>query len=247
MKIDPANAAASTRHRGRAVHCCSKGCREKFEADPDRYLPATSKALPMTGPTQVQDLVVDPVCGMKVDPATARGGSHEYQGKTYYFCGKGCQAKFATDPERYLKGTPSLAAMGAPMVQSAPKGAAYVCPMDPEVRSDKPGACPKCGMALEPEEIAAPRDRTEYVCPMHAEIVRSEPGACPVCGMALEPRLVAAVEEENPDLVDMTRRFYIATALTVPVFLMAMGEMLPGAALRGLMSSTTQEIGRAHV
>ena len=198
----------------------------------------------------------DPVCGMNVDPATAKW-SHEHQGATYYFCNPGCQKKFVVDPERYVKGTPSASAMMEPeapqLVQiqmkpggsrpkggSAPKADAYLCPMDPEVRSDKPGACPKCGMALEPEEVTAPRDRTEYVCPMHPEIVRSEPGACPICGMALEPRTVAAIEAENPELVDMTRRFYIATALTVPVFLMAMGEMLPGAALRGLMSSTTQ-------
>ena len=133
----------------------------------------------------------DPVCGMNVDPATAKW-SHEHQGATYYFCNPGCQKKFVVDPERYVKGTPSASAMMEPeapqLVQiqmkpggsrpkggSAPKADAYLCPMDPEVRSDKPGACPKCGMALEPEEVTAPRDRTEYVCPMHPEIVRSEP------------------------------------------------------------------------
>jgi len=82
-------------------------------------------------------------------------------------------------------------------------------------------------MALEPAEISAPPTRTEYVCPMHPEVVRAEPGACPVCGMALEPRTVTA-EEENPELVDMTRRFWFSTALAVPVLLLAMSEMIPG-------------------
>src|SRR5579875_1633150 len=69
------------------------------------------------------------------------------------------------------------------------QSAAYVCPMDPEVRANEPGPCPKCGMALEPEIPTAPATRVEYTCPMHPEIVRSEPGTCPVCGMALEPRI----------------------------------------------------------
>ena len=89
---------------------------------------------------------------------------------------------------------------------------AYVCPMDPEVRESKPGACPKCGMALEPETFAAPSTRTEYVCPMHPEIVRDEPGACPICGMALEPRTITLEDAPNPELVDMTRRFWISAA-----------------------------------
>ena len=87
----------------------------------------------------------------------------------------------------------------------------------PEVREDKPGPCPKCGMALEPEAPAAPLVKTEYVCPMHPEIVRPEPGACPICGMALEPRTVTLEEEANPELVDMTRRFWVGVALSVPI------------------------------
>ena len=82
--------------------------------------------------------------------------------------------------------------------------------MDPEVRESKPGACPKCGMALEPAAPSAPAVKTEYVCPMHPEIVRPEPGFCPICGMALEPRTVTLEEEVNPELVDMTRRFWIS-------------------------------------
>ena len=114
----------------------------------------------------------------------------------------------------------------------------YVCPMHPEVRQPTPGACPKCGMALEPEvpNLAA---KTEYVCPMHPEVVRDEPGACPICGMALEPRVVSAEEQENPELLDMTRRFWVSAALTLPIFVLAMAEMIPGRPLDGLLPPVT--------
>lgn len=101
----------------------------------------------------------------------------------------------------------------------------YVCPMCPEVREKSPVACPSCGMALEPELTLTPFTRTEYVCPMHPEIVRSEPGSCPICGMALEPRTMTAQEEENPELRDMTRRFWFSVALTVPLMALAMLHM----------------------
>jgi Cu+-exporting ATPase len=113
--------------------------------------------------------------------------------------------------------------------------------MCPEVRETKPGACPSCGMALEADVPVASK-RTEYTCPMHPEIVRQEPGSCPICGMALEPRTVSAVAtlEENPELRDMTRRFWVSLALTAPLMAIAMAAMLwemplhrllPGAAL----------------
>jgi Cu+-exporting ATPase len=110
--------------------------------------------------------------------------------------------------------------------------------MDPEVREDAPGPCPKCGMALEPEQPRA-LTRTEWVCPMHPEIVRDAPGSCPICGMALEPR-TAAVEEENPELRDMSRRFWFATALTVPLLVLGMGDMLPGEPISRLISPQTR-------
>jgi len=98
--------------------------------------------------------------------------------------------------------------------------------MDPEIEADNPGPCPKCGMALEPAS-PAPTTRTEWTCPMHPQIVRSEPGFCPICGMALEPR-TAAIEEQNPELDDMSRRFWVSLVFTVPVFLLGMSEFLPG-------------------
>jgi Cu+-exporting ATPase len=91
-------------------------------------------------------------------------------------------------------------------------------------------------MALEPEVPAAPAARTEWTCPMHPQIVRAGPGTCPICGMALEPRVVTAEEERNPELDDMTRRFWVGVALTVPLLLMAMSEMLPLGRLREWLS-----------
>ncbi len=104
----------------------------------------------------------------------------------------------------------------------------YTCPMHPEVRQGGPGACPKCGMALEPLAVAAPAPRTEFVCPMHPQIVRREPGTCPICGMALEPRVVSVEEGPSRELVDMSRRFWIGLVITVPLLVMAMGDYLPG-------------------
>ena len=108
-----------------------------------------------------------------------------------------------------------------------------------------PAACPKCGMALEPESPALPATKTEYTCPMHPEIVRAEPGSCPICGMALEPRTVA-VEEENPELRDMTRRFWIGLALTAPLLAIAMGSMLWPHALMGSASTSTWQPNQWH-
>lgn len=112
----------------------------------------------------------------------------------------------------------------------------YTCPMHPEVKEPEPGSCPNCGMAL--ERVSEPR--TEFTCPMHPEIVRNEPGTCPICGMDLEPRTSTVDEAENREYNDMRRRFWISTALTVPVFGIAMThdlapqwipESLPGRSL----------------
>ncbi|HWG90702.1 MAG TPA: copper-translocating P-type ATPase [Candidatus Thermoplasmatota archaeon] len=102
----------------------------------------------------------------------------------------------------------------------------YVCPMDPEVRQDGPGACPRCGMALEPETPIVSTKR-EWTCPMHPEVVRDAPGDCPICGMALEPREVAVDDPvESHELNDMTRRFWVSTAFSFPLLIFAMAEML---------------------
>jgi Cu+-exporting ATPase len=193
----------------------------------------------------------DPVCGMMVDPARAKGGTLEHDGQTYAFCNPRCAEKFAANPAQYLARDASPSAPHAheharahgptsPTARPAHPAASdeFTCPMHPEVRQNGPGDCPDCGMALERTMPLAPT-RTRYTCPMHPEIVRDEPGSCPICGMALEPMTVTLDEPDNPELVDMTRRFWVSAALTLPVFVLAMSEMLPGAPL-------TKLLGRAY-
>ncbi|MBZ5538429.1 MAG: cadmium-translocating P-type ATPase [Acidobacteriia bacterium] len=177
---------------------------------------------------------------MEVNPKTA-AGSYEYGGQTYFFCNPRCLERFRADPLKFLKAPAKNRSMNVPPVvvlaQPLDAESEYTCPMDPEVRQRGPGACPKCGMALEPLMVSAPTVRTEYVCPMHPEIVRTEPGACPICGMALEPRTVSAGEEINPELVAMRRRFWISLALTVPTLLLAMSDMIPGQPMKHAIGS----------
>ena len=199
----------------------------------------------------------DPVCGMTIDPAKAKA-KVEHGGTTYYFCCTGCAQKFQAAPNQYLGAeTTGLVTLGVPHkhslevvgIAAIPAAAAtkarpaqngseraYVCPMCPEVRESKPGPCPSCGMALEPEN-SLPLTKTEYTCPMHPEIVRAAPGTCPICGMALEPRSVTAAEEANPELHDMRRRFWISLLLTAPLLAIAMSDMLPGVGVQHVLPS----------
>jgi Cu+-exporting ATPase len=156
-----------------------------------------------------------------------------HRGRTYVFCCSSCLEQFRADPERFLSGAEQP---GAHRAAAPAPGATYLCPMDPEVRSPSPGPCPKCGMALEPEMVALPAVHTQYVCPMHPEIVRDQPGSCPICGMALEPRTVTLEEEDNPELADMRRRFWVSLILTIPVLASAMGRHLPGHPLEHVAS-----------
>jgi Cu+-exporting ATPase len=129
-----------------------------------------------------QHLATDPVCGMKVDPHTAKHRSTQ-GGRTFYFCSARCREKFEADPARYLEKDRAAEKM--------PEGTIYTCPMHPEIR-------------------------------------QVGPGSCPICGMALEPLLVSADSGPNPELADMTQRFWIGLALTLPVFALEMGSHLFG-------------------
>jgi P-type Cu+ transporter len=116
-----------------------------------------------------------------------------------------------------------------------PGNAKYYCPMCEGVVSDKPGDCPKCGMALErnPAWVAPAAGKTIYTCPMHPQIEQDHPGACPICGMALEPKngdANGSGEDENTELRDMTRRLWIGGALALPVFVLAMLHLVPSLA-----------------
>ncbi|NTH13861.1 heavy metal translocating P-type ATPase [Agrobacterium rhizogenes] len=130
MTVDPKAGKPSLEYKGRTFHFCCDGCRKKFEAAPENYL-----------------IAKDPVCGMDVDRASARHFL-KHEGEKFYFCSAGCKAKFEAESAAYLDGN-------RPAPKPVPKGTLYTCPMHPEVVSDHPGDCPKCGMALEPMGIPA--------------------------------------------------------------------------------------------
>jgi Cu+-exporting ATPase len=174
--------------------------------------------------------VRDPVCGMQFAPENA-AGKLEYEGQTYYFCNKSCLEKFRLNPEKYLA-LEKPSERHAIQIQKTTAAELYTCPMDPEIRQSISGPCPKCGMALEPLTVE-PVFRTRYVCPMHPKIVSDTPGSCAICGMALEPQTVSLQEEQNPELIAMKRRFGISFLLTIPVFLIAMSEMLSNRRMDG--------------
>jgi len=182
--------------------------------------------------------VIDPICGMDIDPEDAAGKA-EYQGRTYYFCNPMCLEKFQAEPAKYVDSEGNRQPVRPATETKAPSGTIYTCPMDPEVQHPGPAACPKCGMALEPMVAALPASKTEYVCPMHPDVVRDEPGSCPICGMALEARTVTLEEEKNPELEDMTRRFWFGLALSVPVLFLAMSDMIPGQPVQANFSQRT--------
>jgi Cu+-exporting ATPase len=157
---------------------------------------------------------IDPICGMTVDPDSA-AGSHEYKGKTYYFCSTHCLNKFRENPEGFLNKSTS---------------AASVQPVGIHDRKPQP---PEDPVATAPGFDKA---KIEYTCPMHPEIVRDAPGSCPICGMALEPRTVSLEDEAHPELVDMTRRFWVGVALSLPVFFISMSDLIPGEPLQRLIA-----------
>ena len=258
MTVDPATAKFKAKLHGQTYYFCSASCREKFIAAPGRYVeleaaepkprPPTPEGTiytcpmhpqirqaepgncPICGMTLVPEkrtagagagtqhapaqqhvlgsavhdqtghhlhvrnseadtdagarTVVDPVCGMTVDPATARFKA-ELHGETYYFCSASCRDKFVAQPAKYLEPEPAKPA------EVMPEGTIYTCPMHPQVR-------------------------------------QVGPGSCPICGMALEPEMPSADTGPSAELVDMTRRFWIAAALSVPVAALAMGPELLG-------------------
>ena len=260
MTVDPVTAQGQVEHAGKSYFFCSPHCVTKFQQDPAKYLsaPLTGHGFVTFGTAKAAGAPAsaakekDPVCGMQVDPASAKY-RFNHEGKTYYFCCGGCLERFRSDPAHFLGPKPSVGraqleaphaahphSMAADTPQPTPKATqpsgsrTYVCPMCPEVRQDGPGPCPSCGMALEPESLL-PVSKVEYTCPMHPEVVRSEPGGCPICGMALEPRTITAHEEENPELKDMSRRFWLSLVLTTPLLIIAMLDMLPGMPIQHLL------------
>ena len=170
MDVDtsPEAAKPTATYNGKTFYFCCNGCKTKFEANPEQYLAP----------------VIDPVCGMTVEPGSAKYAAR-HSGKTYFFCSSACETKFKADPGVYT------GEKAAPPPAEVPEGTIYTCPMDPEIR-------------------------------------QIGPGICPICGMALEPELVTLDEGPNHELKDMTRRFWIGLVLTLPVFVLEMGQHLVG-------------------
>ena len=158
------------------------------------------------------DKVLDPVCGMTVTVATGKH-RHDHGGKTYYFCSAGCAQKFAADAEGYLTGAKARIQMGA-----APAG---------QMVQIQLGGKPSPIGLQQAGVVAPPVKDVIYVCPMHPEVRQPGPGNCPKCGMALEPETITADSvEDNSELNDMTRRFWVSLTLTAPLLIVAMAPML---------------------
>ncbi|MHB0958843.1 MAG: heavy metal translocating P-type ATPase [Pirellulaceae bacterium] len=211
-------------------------------------------------------MATDPICGMAVDESSPLRFEHD--GQTIYFCSEHCRKKFVERVRPVASARPSPVSAGSEPRRDQSKtgvgsmsqvehghsqhdhgavrarissAAKYFCPMCTGVESDKPGDCPKCGMALERSTtwVAPASSKAIYTCPMHPEVQQDHPGDCPKCGMPLEPLTaqVSTDEEENAELSDMTRRFWIGAALTLPVFVLAMAHLVPAMAAQSWANS----------
>jgi len=174
----------------------------------DHHDHAIGRHGPAGAPAASAGRVRDPVCGMSVDPAAAKHRL-EHAGQTYFFCSQRCRDKFASDPAKYL--TPS----------------------EPQAAAVHWAAAGHPGLGALPEPA---QGELLWTCPMHPQIIRTEPGACPICGMALEPMTPTGAEAVNPELRDMTRRFWVGVVLSIPLLLLTMAADLRTHPLGQLLS-----------
>ncbi|HEX8172417.1 MAG TPA: copper-translocating P-type ATPase [Thermoanaerobaculia bacterium] len=167
MTVDPARAAGQSTYGGTTYFFCSAGCKAKFDAAPEQYL------------------AKDPVCGMTINPARAAGQS-THDGTTYYFCSAGCKAKFDAAPDQFVK------------KQEPPREAVHArewtCPMHPEIVRDQPGACPICGMALEPRTVSLEDAPNEELRDMQRRLAISAVLTAPLLVIAMSMRHLPWVE-----------------------------------------------------
>ncbi len=222
------------KHDNKEYYFCSSSCQEKFVTEPEQYL--------------VSESLKDPVCGMDVTGDSEHKSQHK--GEDYIFCSASCKGKFDNSPADYVHGQhehshhhteKNVSGQDYCPDDTCDLGhSTYTCPMHPEVEQQGPGACPKCGMALEPKGVPLAATKTQYTCPMHPEILQDEPGACPKCGMALEP-LVVDIEEDSSELDYMSRRFWISAALAIPVLISAMAAEFWPQAMADLINPSLRQ------
>jgi P-type Cu+ transporter len=205
MTVDPATAKHETTHNGATYYFCCAGCKAKFDAAPQTYLDKAAQ------PPAEQEKATDPVCGMAVDPATAKFHT-THDGEDYFFCSQGCLDRFRQNPAHYLEKTPEQRAAEQPKNDTRE----YICPMCPEVSQTGPGTCPRCGMALEPREVAAEEEESPEYRDMKRRFV--------VSAVLTVPLLVVAMADMLPGQV--VSRFvaphlqaWIQLVLATPVIL----------------------------
>lgn len=221
MTIEDKDAVGTSAYKGNTYYFCSAVCKEEFDKNPEAYIGEESVALPEA--MEKGGVAKDPVCRMDVD-TEANNLHYDYKGVTYFFCSEHCLKKFSKEPERYISRTGQVESEE----DISKKEITYTCPMHPEVKASQPGSCPKCGMALEQVVPQIVSMKTKWICLMDPEIVRDASGSCPICGMALEPQTITLEEVENPELIDMKRRFRVSIVLTIPVVFITMFSHIPG-------------------
>ncbi len=222
MMVEKERAAGELRKDGESLFFCSRHCLEEFKRRPDRYMDSIRPRREGAGGRG------------DVGHGAEGHGAGDHTAGNHMAENRAAEDHMAGD---HMAGGHAVGGHTG-RGRAAGGQAVFTCPMHPEVRRVGPGSCPKCGMALEPAAGSFPEERVEYTCPMHPEVVSDRPGNCPKCGMALEPRTVAAAEqeEENPELIDMKKRFWVSAAFTIPILILAMGHMVPGPAFARLAS-----------
>jgi Cu+-exporting ATPase len=169
-------------------------------------------------------MAIDPICGMSVDEKSSHSAVRD--GQIYYFCSEHCRTKFLSTAVEQADGHSHHGVTHLREDKAQQHSTRFVCPMCEGVETDKPGNCPKCGMALEPARPPAANRKVIYTCPMHPEVRQEMPGSCPKCGMALEPTTIAdAADDDDSELRSMTLRLWVSLVLTAPVLLLAMLPM----------------------
>ena len=207
MAVDEATAFKAERD-GQMFYFCSEHCRNEFLAKLDAPAMISGAAHQSCGGGSGGELTV---------------GSHNgHHSRADHAC---CASQQPIRPDKHADAHHCGLHDGDGAISA---GAKYFCPMCPGVESDKPGDCPKCGMALERNPAWKPASKTVYTCPMHSEVEQEHSGDCPKCGMALEPKAGSEGEEDDSETRFLSRRFWAALALTVPVLFIAMSHVIPG-------------------